>query len=373
MKVMRKILIIILCLEVGGVVAFFALNAFKKSEEVTEPLPKGYAEIAEEKIGEMTLDEKIGQMLFVRVPSFNALEEVKKYNFGGYILFDRDIEGKTLESLAKKIESWQDASKIKMFISIDEEGGTVSRLSYNGLADFKSPQELFASGGFELLNNAEKEKIKTLEKAGINVNFAPVADTCTNKKSFIYARSFGKNAAETAEFVKNIVEDYNGTKISATLKHFPGYGSNADTHFGAAIDERSLDEFRQNDFLPFKAGIEAGASFIMVSHNIIKNVDAESPASLSKPVHDILVEELGFQGIIITDDLAMAAVAEFYNGEYPEEVQAVLAGNNMLVVSDYKTAFSNIKNAVENGVISENEIEEAIMPVILEKMSKNLL
>lgn len=164
MKVMRKILIITLCLEVGGVVAFFALNAFKKSEEVTEPLPKGYAEIAEEKIGEMTLDEKIGQMLFVRVPSFNALEEVKKYNFGGYILFDRDIEGKTLESLAKKIESWQEASKIKMFIGIDEEGGTVSRLSYNGLADFKSPQELLR---LEVLNcsiTLKKKKSKYLKK-----------------------------------------------------------------------------------------------------------------------------------------------------------------------------------------------------------------
>ncbi len=370
MKKVRKFLVVLLCFMIGGVGAFFALikTELKRGEENREQSAeeKNYWKIVE-KIEGMTLDEKIGQLLFVRVPETGASLGIEKYHFGGYVLFDRDLQGETLESIAEKVETWQEASKTPMFIGIDEEGGMVSRLSYNGFADFGSPQELFLEGGFELQKDAEIKKIELLRKIGVNVNFAPVVDTCTNEDAFIYGRSFGRDAEKTAEFAENIVKSYDGSGISATLKHFPGYGDNVDTHSGIAIDERSLAEFEEADFLPFKAGIRAGADFVMFSHNIIKDVDGDNPASLSKELHRILVEDLGFQGIMITDDLSMDAISNFYDGEYKEEVQAVLAGNNMLLVSDYESAFNNIRDAIENGVLSEREIEEAIWPVLIKK------
>lgn len=321
----------------------------------------------------MTLDEKIGQLLFARVPENNIIDDLQNYHLGGYILFGRDVEGESIESLTQKISSWQDAAKIKLFIGIDEEGGAVSRLTRAGLANFASPQELYEQGGMELIKKDTSEKVALLKQLGINVNFAPVADTCTDPNVFIYERTFGKNATETAEYIKNITEIYNNSGVSATLKHFPGYGNNADTHTDIAIDERELGEFQANDFLPFKYGIDNGADFVMFSHNIIKTIDEKNPASISPAIHSILFKDLEFSGIMITDDLSMDAISEYYHGEYPAAVQAVIAGNNMLIVSDYKTAFNEIKQAVENGTISESLIDYLIIPNLSLKIKQGLL
>lgn len=353
------------------IVTLFCLNPKKAEEEPAQPTESVVAsqtldEKVAEKIANMTIDEKIGQLIFARVPAENALRELNKYHFGGYILFGRDVENETLASVRMKVDGWQNASATPMFIGIDEEGGIVSRLSYAGLVKpvFKSPQELFNEGGMDLVLSEESRKINVLKRIGVNVNFSPVADTCTDENSFIYERTFGKDAAATAEYIASLVSVYENSGVSATLKHFPGYGNNLDTHSGIAIDERTLDSFRTSDFLPFTAGIGAGANFVMVSHNIVKNIDAENPASISPEMHRILREELDFDGIIITDDLAMDAIAEFYRGEQPAAVQAVLAGNNMLIVSDYATAFDQIKAACMNGVLSEKDIEKLIAPVI---------
>lgn len=363
----------------AGAVTAAVLSLFNPKTEVgdiSEPEPvvvkKTSDEKALEKLSGMTLDEKIGQLLFARVPEANIIEDLNEYHLGGYILFGRDVEGESLDSLAAKISSWQSMAKIPMFMGIDEEGGIVSRLSYAGLADFSSPQDLYAEGGFGLIRKEENEKIDMLEKLGINVNFAPVADTCTNENSFIYERTFGKDAAETAEFISNIAEVYNGRKVSATLKHFPGYGNNADTHTGIAVDDRTLEDFRAADFLPFKAGVEKDVDFIMFSHNIVTNVDPFNPASISPEMHRILRDELNYSGLAITDDLSMDAVAEYYHGEYPSEVQAILAGNNMMIVSDYKTAFTNLKLALESGIITEEKLNELLLPVLKLKAEKGL-
>ena len=124
--------------------------------------------------------------------------------------------------------------------------------------------------------------------------------------------------------------------------------------------------------MPFSAGIEAGADFVTVSHNIVKAIDANNPASLSPAVNQILRNDLDFKGVIITDDLSMDAIATYYHGDYPATVQAVLAGNNMLIVSDYKTAFDEIKNAVTSGVISEELINERITPILDLKYKKQM-
>ena len=282
---------------------------------------------AQDILNTMTPEQKLGQMFFVRCPAENAAHVMADYQFGGYLLFLRDFkdaagEWLTADQLEEKLASWRSVSAIAPFFGVDEEGGTVARASRNpnlfpeGKA--KSPQELLALGGEEALFKDAVSKNSTLLLHGINVNFAPVADVTTNKNAFMYARSMGTDAARTAQLVETVISGMkqclvNGeqTQIGSVLKHFPGYGSNADTHVGGATDTRPLDTFLQQDFLPFALGIEAGADAVLVCHNVVQCMDPDLPASLSPEVHRILRETLGFRGVVMTDDLLMEAAAVY--------------------------------------------------------------
>ena len=147
------------------------------------------------------------------------------------------------------------------------------------------------------------------------------------------------------------------------LKHFPGYGSNADTHTGIAVDQRPMETFETSDLLPFKAGIEAGTPFVLVSHNIVNCMDPELPASLSPAVHKILREECGFDGIAITDDLAMDAV-KAYAKDGAVAVLALQAGNDMVVTTDYRTQIPAVIAAVQEGTLEESVIDDACLRVL---------
>ena len=186
----------------------------------------------------MTLNEKIRQLLLVRVPETNKLETIKKYNIGGYILFQRDIDNKTKDELINEIKLYQSTSNIPLLIAIDEEGGIVARLSSNKNiinSPFQSPQELFKIGEFEKIKQEAIIKSNLLEELEINVNLAPIADISTNSKSYIYERSFGKDKNETAKYIKTILSTQNNN-VSYVLKHFHGYSDNLDTHTGISID-----------------------------------------------------------------------------------------------------------------------------------------
>ena len=147
------------------------------------------------------------------------------------------------------------------------------------------------------------------------------------------------------------------------LKHFPGYGNNADTHTGIAVDQRPMETFETADLLPFKAGIEAGTPFVLVSHNIVNCMDPELPASLSPAVHKILREECGFDGIAITDDLAMDAV-KAYAKDGAVVVLALQAGNDMVVTTDYRTQIPAVIAAVQEGTLDESVIDDACLRVL---------
>ena len=380
MNKLTKILFVVAFALVAGCATLIVLTknyeattvAVNIEKSVSDELFGAYYDRAAEILDRMTVDEKIGQLLFARTPEVGVKNAISKYHLGGLILFGRDVNGQSIATIKQKVDGWQKDLSTGLFIGIDEEGGLVSRLSYAGIKNFASPQELNARGGMDAILADTEDKITTLGQIGVNVNFAPVADVCEDKNSFIYARTLGKDAATTADYIKKVVEKYHETNISATLKHFPGYGCNVDTHRLISVDERSLAEFKEKDFLPFESGIEAGADFVMISHNIIKEVDEAAPASLSHAVNKILVDDLGFSGVIITDDLSMDAIEEYYHGEYAAEVQAVLAGNNMLIVSDYVRAFENIKNAVNDGVILEEYLDYQLMPVLALKGKKGL-
>lgn len=331
----------------------------------TEVFQEHYAK-AEKLLKTMTLEEKVGQMFLVRYPESGAVSEVETYSPGGYILFGRDFEGETKDSILKQINDCQDTSKIKMFFGVDEEGGTVVRVSaYKAFrsSKFKSPQEIWKQGQLPAILKDSNEKSTLLKSIGLNMNLTPVADVPTKSSSFIYKRSYGRGAQKTATYVASLIKTMNEDNMISTIKHFPGYGDNVDTHTGIAIDDRPYSTFEKSDFLPFKSGIEAGAPTILVSHNIVNCMDKNLPASLSKNVHDILRNDLGFSGLIITDDLAMDAVKSYVeNGE--AAVQAVLAGNDIIISSDFKTQRNEVLNAVKNGKISEDLIDNAVKRIL---------
>lgn len=340
-------------------------------EEKTEEQEK--EKTAEEKLSEaekilfgMSIEEKVGQLFLARCPDINAVSDVSEYHLGGYILFARDFKNYTPEEVLSNIVSYQSSAKIPLLIAVDEEGGTVCRVSSHEQfrsSPFPSPRYLYNKGGMELVAEKEKEKCELLSGLGINVNMAPVCDITTDKNAFMYYRSLGQNPEETGIFVSTVLGIMEEYKIGGVMKHFPGYGNNADTHTGIAVDERSLEELENNDLIPFKKGIEAGGGAILVSHTFVNCLDSEYPASLSEKVHNYIRNEMKFSGVIVTDDLVMQAITDLYGAE-EAAVLAVLSGNDLLCSSEYKIQYNAVLEAVKNGRITEERINESVLKII---------
>ena len=344
-------------------------------ESTTETEPDAAAGRTEQILAGMTLEEKVAQMILARCPEEGAVETVSRYNPGGYLLFARDFTGKSKAEVIAAIAEYQAAAKIPLFIGVDEEGGTVNRVSRNPAlraVPFWSPQALYAAGGFDLIRSDTAEKCDLLQSLGINLNFAPVCDVSRNPEDFIYDRSFGRSAAETAEYVRTVVQTMTEAGMGSVLKHFPGYGNNTDTHSGVAYDGRPYETFENEDFLPFQAGIAAGADMVLVAHNVVACMDGEKPASLSETVHNILRETLGFDGVIITDDLSMEGVQAFAS-DTDIGVQAVLAGNDLLCCTDFEARIAEILDAVERGTISESRIDDSVLRILNLKIALGIL
>lgn len=323
----------------------------------------------------LSLEEKVAQMFIVRCPQKDAANTIAQYQFGGYILFARDFKNKTKAQATADIKSYQQAVKVPLLIAVDEEGGKVNRISlYKAFRDtpFLSPQELYAEGGLPRVKEDTVEKCALLRSLGINLNLAPVCDVSTNSDDYIYSRTFGQDAPQTAEYIKTVVSTMRANKMGSALKHFPGYGNNVDTHTGIATDDRPLSKFRESDFLPFKSGIDAGAGVVLVSHNIVTAIDPNRPASLSSAAHRILRDELGFQGLIMTDDLSMGAIRDYTGGE-EAAVMAVQAGNDLICCTDYKTQYAAVLKAVRDGRISEARINESALRILRYKFSAGLM
>lgn len=349
----------------------------------TEPSEAEQAEARlRERIAGMSIEEKVGQMFFVRCPETGAAEDVAAYHLGGLLLFGRDYKDAdggwlSAEELTAKLESYQAAADIPLFIGSDEEGGTVTRASRDPklfAQPLPSPQELYAARGMDGLAAKTLDYNKQLLALGINVNLAPVCDVSTDAGDFIYARSFGGDAAATSEFVTAAVGAIRDAGVAAVLKHFPGYGNNVDTHTGIAVDQRPLESFTSSDFLPFQAGMESGGgkTAVLVSHNIMTAVDGDLPASLSPKVHGLLRTDLGFDGVVMTDDLAMEAVAA-YSADGAVAVMALEAGNDLVITTDYRTQIPKVLEALESGALSEETIDTACRRVLTWKQELGII
>ncbi len=331
-----------------------------------------YYSKATRKLESMTLDEKISQILLVRYPDVNQKNILKEYQFGGYIFFSRDFKNKSKQDIIDEINNLQEVSKIPLLTAVDEEGGIVARVSSSDLLRaerFKSPRDLYEIGGLDRIKEDNIEKNKLLKELGLNLNLAPVVDIATSTSDYMYSRSLGEDSETTSKFVEIILSSSKESGVSNSLKHFPGYGNNADTHNGISVDTRSYDSIMNNDLLPFKEGINDGAESILVSHNIVSSIDKDNPASLSKSIHKLLRKDLNFTGVIITDDLDMGAIKEIDNAT----VKAVLAGNDLIITTDYEESINAIRKALLDQTIKEEELDRLVLRVLAWKYYKKLM
>lgn len=343
----------------------------EKTETTIETSEGEENKVIEDRLATMTLEEKVGQLFWARVPSNHQIEDLQSYHLSGYILFGRDFEGRSLEDIKALTKGYQAAAKIPLLIGSDEEGGTVTRISSILETPFQSPMALYQQGGMEAVLSDTKQKAELLKSVGINAGLFPVADLARNQSAFIYDRTIGQDDQTTASYVQQVVEELKKSKVGSTLKHFPGYGDNGDSHTAIIQDNRSLDELRQADFLPFQAGIDAGADSVLVSHNILSKIDTV-PSSISPKITDLLRKELHFKGVIMTDDFDMAGIADFVSQE-EAAFQVIVAGNDLILGSSYQTQIPYLLKKISSGELTEERIDESVGRILTWKYDLGLL
>ena len=385
---MRKYLLLILCClllagcGVKSVPAETALPSLPETVPATAPtIPETTVpetvppDPVRQMISDMSLEQRVGQLFLARCNAETAIQDIQQYHLGGLVLFGEDFENQSMESMRQTIAGYQAAAEKPLLIAVDEEGGDVTRISrFSAFREkrFSSLRKRYDAGGLEAVLTEEEEKCRLLSDLGINVNLGPVCDITTDPAAFMYTRSLGQDAQTTADVtaaIVNLMKDY---RVGSVLKHFPGYGNNADTHTGIAVDSRPLSDFESQDFLPFSAGIQAGCGGILVGHILVEALDPELPASLSPAVHRYLREELGFSGVIMTDDLVMQAITDQF-GAGEAAVMAVLSGNDLLCSTEYAVQYEAVLQAVLDGRIDIDVLNSAVRNVLEWKISLGLL
>lgn len=372
---LKKIILLLITL-----ILFSACN---HKEEIYIPVNQEEEEIKEEIVltkeeeilNSMTLEEKIGQLFIVRYENIDEEDEVKQYQLGGITFYGKDFRYEDKDSIIELINSLQSDVKIPMFMSVDEEGGSVARVSrwYQYRSEiFLSPRDYYEQGGLDLVLQMEEEKAQLLSSLGLNMNLSPVADISDKPGAFMYDRSLGEDAYTTAEFVcrtAKISADYG---VGSVIKHFPGHGNNTDTHFYTTRDTRSLKELEENDLIPFQAAMDEGNSAIMIGHTVVEALDDKYPASLSRKVHDYIRNQMHYNGIIMPDALDMDTVSSSFNGENVA-VLAIMAGNDILCTSEYKEQYEAVLQAVKDNKISIEQIDESVLRILRWKMQLGII
>lgn len=344
-------------------------------------------------LNNLTLEEKIGQLFIVNFENLDnskgsyyefrkitnkMKKNMQKYHIGGVIFFSRNIEN--IEQTKIFIQKLQENSRVPLFISVDEEGGDVARIANNSnmnTTKFPTMEEIGANEEPKYAYEMGLTIGSEIKELGFNLDFAPVADVRTNEKNTeIGNRSFGSDEKKVSKMVSNVVKGLQEKGVSSTLKHFPGQGSTeGDTHQEAVNLESDLMKLRAVDFLPFQSGVKAGADFIMVSHISVSRVSGTTePASLCSTVMERMVrEELGFNGIVITDAMDMKAITKKYSAK-EAAVKAVTAGADMILMpEDLEQAYNGIMEAVKSGDISGKEIDKSVKKIIQTKIRRGVI
>lgn len=330
-------------------------------------------EIVNAGIEVMPIEDKVAGLFIVTPESITGVSTavkagegtqtaLAKYAVGGVVYFGKNM--KSEEQLKEMIDNTQLYTKYPLFIAVDEEGGSVSRVANAGIATgVGSAQEIGASGDANNAYQAGTAVGTYLANLGFNLNFAPVADIANVENSVMAKRSYGSDAATVSTYMNSMMKGLEEQKVTACLKHFPGIGcTTKDTHDGIVTTDRSIEDFRANEFTVFQAGIDAGTNMIMVSHMAATSLAGDNtPSSLSdKVVTDILRNELNFNGVIITDAMNMSAISEYYGAD-EAAIMALKAGCDMILMpEDFEKAYNGVLQAVADGTISEERINDSL-------------
>lgn len=355
--------------------------ADKTSDLMTSSVTKTASEI----FSEMSLSDKIYQMMFVRPEAITGVTTataasdatraaLQKYPVGGIVYSKSNMLSK--EQLASMISHTKSYAKVPLFIATDEEGGKVNRLMDSvGTTKVDSPYS-YKDNGINTARCNAKIIANDMNNLGFNLNFAPVADVWSNPNNAVIAqRAYSNNFREAGNLVDAAVRGFHEGGVCTTLKHFPGHGDTyEDTHTSTAYVGKSRDQLENEELQVFRKGIEAGTDLVMVGHMIVENIDNTAPASLSeKVVTELLRNEMNFTGLIITDSLEMNAVSEHYTGG-EAAVRAIKAGNDLLLEpKDLNEAVMAVMNAVSQGEITEQQINEHVLRILEVKERAGIL
>lgn len=339
-------------------------------------------------MSEMSLHEKICQLFVVTPEGLTGydlvtesgtatLDALKEYPVGGLIYFAQNLENteQTKTMISATAESNSVVSDIPLFFAVDEEGGIVARCADKlGTTAFK-PMYNYREKGTDTAYSNAFTIASDIAGLGFNLDFAPVADTWSNPdNTVIGTRAYSDDFQQAAELVAGAVKGFKDGGVVCSLKHFPGHGDTAeDSHVGMASSYKTVDELENAEYLAFKSGIAAGADMVMVGHITMVNIDNQ-PASLSKTIiTDELRGKLGFDGVVVTDALAMGALANYYSSD--EIAVAVLkaGGDLLLMPEDLDSAVKGIEKAVKNGDLTEKRIDESLERVLRLKKERGIL
>lgn len=357
-------------------------------EDVQDPADQSVSaegsDIVEKTLADMSLRDKVCQMMFVRPESITGIDVVtaagdttksalEQYPVGGIVYFAQNMESK--DQVKEMIDNSQSYSKVGLFISTDEEGGMVNRLMNTVGTTYIDSMYNYKDEGTQKAHDNAYTIASDMAALGFNMDFAPVADVWSNPDNTVIGeRAYSDDYSQAAELVGSAVKGFEDGGVMCTLKHFPGHGDTAeDSHYSSAYVRRTKDEIMADEMQPFTAGIDAGAEFVMVGHLIVPDID-ELPATLSyKITTEMLRNEMHFEGIAITDSLAMSSIADNY-GVGESAVMSIKAGIDMLLdPTDIDTAIDAVVQAVESGDITEDRIDDSVRKILALKEKHGLL
>lgn len=354
------------------------------SQETTEVTEEEKPSLVDETLAGMTLHEKVCQMMFVTPEELTGEDGVtvagdatrqalENYPVGGIVYFAKNLESQ--DQVKEMIDNSQKYSSIGLFVATDEEGGVVNRLMDTVGTTYIGSMYYYKDDGDETAYENAYTIANDMSALGFNLDFAPVADVWSNPDNTVIGeRAYSDDYAQAAELVGNAVKGFNDGEVMCTLKHFPGHGDTAeDSHYSSAYVHRTKEEIMADEMQPFRSGIEAGAEFVMVGHLIVPDID-EVPATLSyKIATGILRDELKFEGVAITDSFEMESIADNYSVD-DAVVMSVKAGMDMILQpKDMASAVNSIEQAVADGELSEDRIDESVRRILTLKESRGLL
>lgn len=324
----------------------------------------------------MTQEQMVGQLIVGTCPVDETAETLMtRYALSGYYYTANNFYAMSADEIKSTIKKYQDNASTPMIMAVEEEGGAVTALSDLDAFpeyEFSSPRNIFAEGGIDAIKESELSKATMLASVGINLNLSPVLDMAEEYTQIMYSRSLGGTLDDTSKYASEVTTVSQNKGVSVALKHFPGYGTIPDTYEPVVVDDREEAVFVSTDYKPFEAGINAGAHCVLVSNVLHTGLDDKCVASLSEKVHKTLRDDLKFTGLIMTDNLNNADYS-YYADDKSVYVQAVIAGNDLIMVDNIEDAYTDILDAVNDGTIDETTLQKACLRVLAYKYATGIM